>query len=365
MTLHTSQSSKQSTRAAIFMDYENFFNSLKKQNKTFQNVYGFAPKLDFIHMVDYIEREIGQIAVEDFIVVANFSHYDGQKGGLNKVSTQIHVDSFEDRITRKEKQRSPGKKYVIDNFADARLAYEIGYHAAKNSADIYIIASGDKFFLAPARALRSIGVEVYFLVSDVAKTAIMIKQEFPTILFTDTQPNPKKQKENSQENGDKGDLRMEETPVEEFCNLLSNLRQGLRSGIPSTLILSFYPFDNAKRLLNKARGEGIVDVWESEIGVQCVSLQNERLYNTVQKVGIREGLCEKSEILYMLRIAQFQNQKIETLADWRKALMQLTDYSNREIKRWLQKIQKAGILHQYDLHSIDFSYENVMQFIES
>ena len=63
------------------MDYENFFNSLKKQNKTFQNIYGFAPKLDFIHMVDYIERKIGTIAVEDFIVVANFSHYDGQKGG--------------------------------------------------------------------------------------------------------------------------------------------------------------------------------------------------------------------------------------------------------------------------------------------
>ena len=232
-------------------------------------------------------------------------------------------------------------------------------------ADTYIIASGDKFFLAPARALRENGAEVYFLVSDVAKTAIMIKQEFPTILFTDTQPNPKKQKESNKENDDNDALRCEETPVEEFCSLLSSLRQGLRSGIPSQLMLSFYPFDNAKELFNKAQGKGKIDIWESENGVQCVSLQNERLYNTVQKVGIRDGLCEKSELLYMLRVAEFQNQKIETLADWRKALMQLTGYSNRETKKWLQKIQNAGILHQYALHTLDFSYENVMRFIES
>lgn len=359
------QNGRKMLRVAIFMDYENFFNSLKKLNQTLKNVYGYAPKMDFQAFVDAVEREYGVVQPEDFIVVANFTHYDGQKGGLNQVATLIDVDSFEDRATRSELQNSPGKKYVIDNYADARLAYEMGIHFASRPADIYIIASGDKFFMAPAEALQASGANVYFLVTDSAKTAISIKRQFHTILFSDMQPDLKMNKPKPEIKETVVEQSAEEDTVEHYCVILTKLRRDLHSGIPSTLILSFFEAERAKKLMNKAQGEGKVDFWESDIGVQCVSLQEERLFNTVQKMGIREGLSEKSELLYLLRIAEAQNEKMETLADWRKGLLQLTDYSSREVKKWLQRLQDAGILLHYDYKKVDMSYEKVIKFIES
>jgi len=154
-------------RVALFMDYENFHSTLQKRTSTLRHQYGFSPHLDFRQLVDFIEAHYGPLARRDFIAVANFTHYDRQKGGLNQVATLINVDSFEPRTVRRRKQKTAGgRKYVIPNYADMRLAYEVGRHVQYSPADLYILASGDKAFVAVAQALHEAGYPLYFLLAD-------------------------------------------------------------------------------------------------------------------------------------------------------------------------------------------------------
>ena len=117
-------------RVALFLDFENLYATLKRRTKGPEHPYGLSPKLDFERLVAYIEEHYGTLAPEDFIVVANFSHYNPQIGGLNRVATVINAQSFMHPRVRRQRQRSPGKRWVIQNYADMRLAFELGRHVS-------------------------------------------------------------------------------------------------------------------------------------------------------------------------------------------------------------------------------------------
>lgn len=350
---------RKNQRVAMFMDYENFFNSLKRLNQTFQNIYGFSPTIDFEHMVDYIGAHYGRLAPHDFFAVANFTHYDKQKGGLNKVATLIDVDSFEVREVRSREQASPGKKYVMENYADARLAFELGRHAALNPADIYIIVSGDKFFAAPARALVNDGLEVVFMVTDPAKTAFIIKQYYPTFTFTETQPDPRKQRQEESE-------KTTEPPkdsVELLCELITRLREALSCGIPVALVQAIYGVGTSGEAIKKAQGQGRIDLWSTPKGIQCISKQEERFYGKVHPIAVRDDVLDWAELLYHMRVIIESSNHLESTADWRKALQNEAGISSKKAKQLVNQMLDAGVFHHGELDKVCLDFDTVMQIL--
>ena len=86
-----------SNRVAIFMDYENLISTLKHKSQKGNGDFGVSSPINFEAFANYISANFGSLEKSDFIVAANFAHYNQQLGGLNRIATLIDVDSFEAR----------------------------------------------------------------------------------------------------------------------------------------------------------------------------------------------------------------------------------------------------------------------------
>ena len=350
-------------KVALFIDFENFHSTLQKSSESKTVPYGFSPKFDFEKLIDTLKGLYGPIYPEDCIVVANFSHYDQQKGGLSRVATIINVDSFESRVTRAKIQGSPGKKFVIQNYADMRLAYEIGKHSTKSPAELYIICSGDKAFAAVGQALQQSGHEVLFLLPAIEKAGRIIKERFNWVAFqtvsggfgqTTTQLEPTKEK----------NLRKKKnTPTDVLCNVISKLRHEFRSPVPVALIKAMVGPGQAEQLINSARSEGRIDIWMSPQGAECISSQDERLYGKVVPQTTREDLIRKTKVLLGVAIVAEQSAENISRSIWRNNLKEQLNIGNKEAKVLLSKLFLNEILIDGELNKPDMSLEKVIRFL--
>ncbi len=351
-------------RVALFLDYENFHNALQKRTRSSQHPYGFSPHMDFEQMVEFIQENYGELRREDFIAVANFTHYDPQKGGLHRVATLIDVDSFEPRSVRSRQQSSAGKRYVIKNFADARLAYEIGVHVHTRPADLYIIGSGDKVFAAVGNALVQAGIPVMFLLPLQEISAVVLQERFSCINFQRTQeseispeptPPPPPQKEAPPED-----------PIETLSELLGALRRALNTGIPADLLKAFTPPGEGETLLQKAVSQGKIDIWEApESGIRCVSLRTERLYGKITPLPVRPQVAKRAAQLYALTRIPHYSLEEPTRAAWKRAIKTRLQLSTRETKALLQQLFESGMLQAGDLRHPHLTLERALAFINN
>ncbi len=334
-------------RAALFLDFENIYNALRRQMPGAQALpYGRPPKLDFERLVRYVEGHYGRLAKEDFIVVANFSHYNAQLGGLNRVATLIDAQSFLHPHARRRRQPSPGKKWVIRNYADMRLAYEIGRHVSTRPADVYIIGSGDESFTAVGRVLRSQGREVVFLVASVDLVAedSNLRMEFSLFDFItagavrfEAEPEPEDAE---------GPAKREEEDVERLLALLSRLRQTFQCGVPVMLVRALWrhetPWDE---VLNQARGRGRVDLWQDpDRHITCLSRREERLYGRVHPIPVRPDVAHTARIFDALARLQRRAPRDADRAFWRRELREALALSSRKAKALLHALVDLGIL---------------------
>ncbi|NPA27108.1 MAG: NYN domain-containing protein [Chloroflexi bacterium] len=353
-------------RVALFLDFENLYTTLKNRTAGQGSPYGFSPRMDFEQLVDYIETHYGRLAREDFIAVANFSHYNAQLGALNRVATLIDAQSFLAPKVRKRRQRSPGKRWVIRDFADMRLAFEIGRHVATRPADIYILGSGDEAFTAIGRTLRDQGFEVIFLVADQdsRSTDANILSEFPIIDFLETQreePSP-----SPSESGPQAEAAREEEPDPhaQTVELLKRLRRQLRTGIPVDLLAALLPQGETR--IQKAHGAGLVDLWESPEGIPCVSLRSERLYGQVHPLSVREDVAEAARVFRAVsHIARQSLPPRPDRAAWRRALRQHLGLSNRQAKALLARLLSARVLQDADLAHPRLNLDTLQRWLKT
>ncbi len=340
-------------RVALFLDFENLYTTLKRRTAGARNPFGFSPRMDFHALVRYIERHYGPLAPEDFIAVANFTHYNPQLGGLNQVARVIDAQSFMGSQVRRRVQRSHGKKWVIHNFTDMRLAFEIGRHIVERPAEIYIIGSGDEAFTAIGRTLQEMGYRVVFLVADTHSSATdtNILEEFEVVDFLVTQPPPEEDKKSARADAkDASEATAPKDPVERLEHLLARLRRTLSTGIPVNLVVALLGLPAGPRWLDRAAGQGRVDIWDSPEGVRCVSLRQERVYGQVQKISVRPGVAEAGRVFFAIASLQAQLPPHPDRAYWRKALRRQLGLSNRAAKALLRRLLEAGVLQDARLH---------------
>ncbi len=351
-------------RAALFLDFENLYTTLKRRTASARNPYGFSPRMNFPALVRYIEERYGTLAREDFIAVANFTHYNPQLGGLNKVATVIDAQSFMGPQVRRRVQRSHGKKWVIRNFADMRLAFEIGRHVATRPADVYILGSGDEAFTALGRTLREQGFQVVFLVADTHSTATdaNILAEFDVIDFLVTQPEPEPEPQRPP-TADETEAPAPASPGERTANLVADLRRRLRTGVPVNLVVALLGLPHGPAWLDQAAGQGLVDVWDSPEGVRCVSLQQERVFGQVQKLTVRPVVAEAGRVFFAVATLAQQLPPHPDRAFWRKGLRQQLGLSNRQAKALLQRLLAAGVLHNAHLHQPRLTVTTLERFL--
>ena len=354
-------SSKRYRRISLFMDYENVHNTLQKRLRTIQELYGYTPKIDYVQMVDDLSKRYGPLSRGDFIAIANFSHYDGQKGGLNKVAHLVHVDSFETRKVRQTDQPSAGLKFVMKNYADLRLAFEAGRHSASQPAELYIIASGDKIFASVGSALMQQGLDVLFLLPDPDSAAIILKEEFDWLDLMDTQEQTKTDVPAA---GQAVEIEgMKKNPVDELCKVISNLRQEYRTPIPQNLIRAIFGTEIGNDLMQKAQGQGRVDVWQDAGGVNCISLQEERMFGKVVIMQTRQEFVRAVENLYgVVRIAE-KGIKEPTPAQWRKLLQEEAKLSAREAKQLLNHLIELNIIRHGEMDKVKITLTSATRFI--
>ncbi len=329
------------SRVALFLDFENFYQTLKRRTVGRHGPFGASPRLNFEHLVDYIEENYGHLAREDFVVVANFTHYNPQIGGLNRVATVIDAQSFLSRSARQQQfGRHKGKKFVIRNYADMRLAFEVGRHVATRPADIYILGSGDHAFTAIGRTLRNMGFDVIFLAADPdsPSLSLQIQTEFDLLDFAVTQREPEPEPAappTPQEEADQ---------AEALAALVGNLRREFSTAIPVALVEALLGPEEAAEAIRRAQGAGKVDLWESPSGVPCISLQSERLYGKVQPMESRPALVETARLLAAVHRIARDAPPTADRPYWRRALRARLGLSNRQAKGLLQRLVALGVL---------------------
>ncbi|GEM_PF-1183527 len=331
-------------RVALFLDFENLYSTLKRRTRSPRQPYGLSPKMDFERLVAYIDDRYGSLAKEDFIVVANFSHYNPQIGGLNRVATVINAQSFLHPRVRRQRQRTPGKKWVIHNYSDMLLAFELGRHVTTRPADIYILGSGDEAFTALGRTLKEMGFTVVFLVADLhsPSTDANIREEFEVFDFLSTQtfPLPTEEPTETEPPAPPPD------PVERFLDLVSQIRRTFNTPVPVELARALWTGQDAswEDVLNKARGQGRIDLWEDPHGIPCLSRREERLYGKIPVMEVRSDVAQTARVFQALQELRPQVPRDADRVFWRKALRDALHLSSKESKSLLQALLETGIL---------------------
>lgn len=347
-------------RVALFLDYENFHTSLQKAAVTKDNPYGFPPSLDFKQLTVYIHDTFGPIHPNDFIVVANFSHYDSQKGGLNKVATLIHVESFEARSVRSEIQPTPGKKYVIKDYADARLAFEIGRHSAINPAGLYIIGSQDKSMAAVGRALIQKEIPILFMFTNPNKAARVLTEEFDWFNFCASQKPPQHNEESIPML-----KKRSKDPAETLSMIISKLRHELQSPIPTMLIEAMFGEKRGNQLLERAISQARIDVWDNSDGVRCISLREERLHDVIVQQPVRQQVVQNAQQLREVARLSAAGLTDPSSANWRRQLKSSLGLSSNESKELFIKLQKSGILTLGELDHVKINPNTILKFMNA
>lgn len=348
-------------RAALFLDFENIYNALRRRTpEARRHPYGLPPKIRFDRLVHYVERHYGLLAPEDFIVVANFSHYNAQLGGLNRVATLVDAQSFFHPHARRRRQPSPGKKWVIRNYADMRLAFEIGRHVSTRPADVYIIGSGDESFTAVARALQQQGHEVVFLVADASllPPESNLRAEFSLFDFISAQALV----EESEEEDAQVPLQIDEREraLRQLLELVSRLRQTLQCGVPLLLAQALWngscPWEET---LNLARGRGCIDLWQDpEHGMTCISRREERLYGRVHPIPVRTDVAKTARVFHAL--SQMHPPAQVDRVFWRRHLRETLHLNARQAKALLRVLLDLGILRDGRMQTPVLTWETAL-----
>lgn len=343
------------------MDYENLYSTLKALSIEEPGEFGQSPHIDFDFLVDSIREKFGKLERRDFIVAANFTHYNQQLGGLNRLATLIEVDSFEPRDVRSQEQVTPGKKYVVANYCDMVLAFQVGEHIASHPADLYIFITGDKSFAAVASSVLQAGKKVLFILPNPETAAVLLKRRFPWAPFSEVQPAISLTHiQNTPE--------VEEVeapdPYTRLRNIITTLRREFSTAVPVELVKVILGYADARRFLERARSEEVVDLWRNEEGVECISLRQERLVGNVVKMNTRPALRECARVLAGTAQTAAGKTRPASRADWRKELKNLLAVSNTEAKEWLDLLFELKILQDARMGSPDFSLENVIQLVK-
>lgn len=348
-------------RVALFVDYENLHSALQKGASTSANPFGAAPRINFGALADAIEQRYGALNRGDFVVAANFTHYDQQKGGLNQLARLVNVDSFENRLARRQTQSTPGKKHVVKNFADMRLAFEIGQHAALDPADLYLLLTGDKAFAAVAHILLEQGHRVLFILPDLDNAALLIKENFEWVAFADLHP---------------AETRSAPSPVtappepnapapDELAGLMeaiSAFRQTFSAPVPEAFVRAVLG-PRADELLNKGTGRSKIDRWQDATGVACVSKRDERLVGKVVILPTRPELVSRANRLWAVaRIAQ-AGLKDASRAQWRRELSAQANLSVAQAKAVLETLFELKILREGQLHTAHITLAQALEFV--
>ncbi|MCJ7626503.1 MAG: NYN domain-containing protein [Anaerolineaceae bacterium] len=348
---------------ALFLDFENLYSTLKRVSSRGIGDFGASPKIDFEYLVEYIHLNYGILEPEDFVVAANFSHYNSQLGGLNRYATTLEMDSFEPREIRKQTQRSPGKKHVIRNYADMALAFEAGRHIETRAADFYLFITGDGAFAAVATRIReNYKKQVEFILPD-PDSAHLLQELFPCRSFSEFQPVPETHAVTAEEEPDE-----EPEPTRLFKDLLDTLvflRRELSTAIPADLIKAILGPSTSQRLLGHAQSEKLIDIWENETGQACVSLREERVVGNIVKMGTRPVVQVASRVLYISAAASEQLNQPMSRANWRKRLKTDGDFSNAEAKFWLEQLFSHHILKDGHSELGQLKPEEVADFIRT
>lgn len=349
-------------RVALFVDYENLHSALQKRTASASNPYGLAPRINFGVLADNIEQRYGPLNRGDFVVVANFAHYDPQKGGLNQLARLVNVDSFENRLERRQVQASPGKRHVVGNYADMRLAFEIGQHAALNPADLYLLLTGDKAFAAVAHILLEQGHRVLFILPELDNAAMLIKDNFEWVAFADLHAAPAPAGAPT-EGG--ATAPADPPPPDEVAPLLeavSTFRQTFSAPVPEAFVRAVLGA-RADDLLNKANGRSKIDRWRDAAGVPCVSRREERLGGKVVVLPTRPELVSRANRLWAVaRIAQ-AGLKEASRAQWRRALSTQADLSVNQAKTVLELLFELKILREGHLHTAYLTLPQALAFM--
>lgn len=349
-------------RVALFVDYENLHTALQKRTVSADSRFGLAPKIDFAALVEVLRQRYGQLSKGDFVVVANFTHYDPQKGGLNQLATLVNVDSFENRLARRQMQTTPGKKHVVDNFADMRLAFEIGQHAALRPADLYILLTGDKAFVAVAHILHDQGHRVLFIVPDPDNAALLIKDGFEWVAFAEVHPanHPAPVSETARPPALPTPTRDEVGPLLEA---ISAFRQTFTSPVPEAFVRAVLG-EHAESALKKAFGQGKIDQWQDPNGVPCVSRREERLGGKVVIMASRADLVTRANHLWAVaRIAQAK-PKEASRAQWRRELSAQAQLSVSQTKAVLDTLFQLKVLRDGQLHTAFITLAQALAFVQ-
>lgn len=347
-------------RAALFLDYENLVATLKKRTADAHHPYGRPPKLDFERLVAFLESRFGALGRSDFIAVANFSHYNRQAGGLNRVATTIHVASFLPRQERRRRQSSPGKRYVYKNYADMRLAMEIGKHLATRPADVYLLCTGDGAFAAVARALQQAGKRVVFILPQPEMADSALLHDFEWLDYAEIEATfPLEEPEPE---APATPPTPEPDEVDRFCDVLATLRRALTTAIPVDLMLAIYGPERGQQLLNKAQGQGRIDLWDNPEGIRCLSLQSERLSGVVQKMSTRPEVAEQARLLRLIAEIAHRHRPRDR-ATWRRHL-HAQGLTNRQAKALLTRLMELGILETAHLDQPRLTPERVLRLLQ-
>jgi hypothetical protein len=338
----------QPPRAAVFLDFENLVSSLKNQSRRGIGDFGTTPDLDFAAFVEHVQSNYGSLDKEDFFAAANFTHYNSQLGGLNRWATILEVDSFEPRAVRQQEQNSPGKRHVIEQYADMVLAFEAGRHIAINPADVYIFISGDKAFAAVADSIRArFHKQVIFFLPDPDHSAsLTLKEQFLCLPFEITQPVTAVEEIPVQVTEIHEGL---ENPSNQIKPLVSHLREALSTAIPSDMVRAVLGPGKAQKLLDRARSEEQIDLWQNPQGVECVSSRSERLFGKLQIMDSRPAVIEASRILLSVATAAESRYPPSTRAEWRKHIKDCASLSNSAAKQWLELLLEKGVLRDHAL----------------
>lgn len=350
-------------RIALFIDYENLYTTLRDTEED-TSPYGLPPKLDIARLVKAIHASFGSLEKKDFIVAGNPSHYDFQKGGLNRFATIIEVDSFQSPSARKLEQPVDGMKYVEKNYTDMRLAMEIGIHVATNPADTYIIISGDADFVPVARVLRQQGHEVHFILPDEHKAALSIKDEFPWSDYRQLLANlPEAEMPVSSGNS------KPEPPASQpkdlyqvFLETVRTFRHQLSSPVPLALLYTQYPEDVLTELLTLNKRRKHLDQRKLQGGEIVLTFRTERLRGEIPQVEVREDLLTYARVLKAVEeIARLE--KPSTRTAWRNALRERLGLSSKQSKQILEDLQKGKILRPGKWAQPDLDMQTICRFL--
>jgi uncharacterized LabA/DUF88 family protein len=346
-------------KAALFVDYENLYNTLKRRSRA-DGDFGVA-HIDFEALAGYVRKNFGTLAAEDFIVVANFRQYNRQMGGLNRLARLVDVNAFEARAVRNQDAQTAGMKFVARNYSDMALAYLAGLHAGSEGADVYVFVSGDSAFAAVAEQLARSGKDVVFIIPDDAPSPLLGERHH-CVPFSETQPPPGEPVKEEPANQPQADAPA--SPSDQIAAMLSSLqREFTGSGIPAGLLCAVLGPGRAQKLLDRARSESVIDLWKDTEGVECASVTQMRMNGRVVPMTVRPRLRLAAKVLLELARAVEGNLRQWTLPDWRKAIKEAGGFSNNEAKEWLDVLLEVGILRAAALNRPDFRLDKVIGFI--